>query len=1344
VTSTPTSTAARISYPPELPITARRDELAEAIRDHQVVIVAGETGSGKTTQLPKICLELGRGAGGRHGRIGHTQPRRIAARTVAARIAEELGSELGDLVGWKVRFTDEVSERTRIKLMTDGILLAELARDRMLRQYDTLVIDEAHERSLNIDFILGYLERLLPRRPDLKVIITSATIDVERFAAHFGTPDKPAPIVEVSGRTYPVEMRYRPLSDPDDPHAEELDQPEAIVAACRELAAEGPGDVLVFLPTERDIREATEALAGAVTADGERGVLRGTELLPLYARLSTTEQQRVWAPKGRGVARRIVLATNVAETSLTVPGIRYVVDTGTARISRYSHRTKVQRLPIEKISRASANQRAGRCGRTSDGICIRLYTEDDFDARPEFTEPEILRTNLASVVLRMISLGLGEVSDFPFVDPPDRRAVADGINLLHELGALREAPRTITEIGRSLDRLPIDPRFARMLLEADRNGCAAEVLVIVSALSIQDPRERPAEAQQAADAAHARFADPRSDFLGYLTLWRYLARRRAELSGNQFRRMCRAEYLHYLRIREWQDLHGQLRRLLRELDISVEPLSLEPDTESGTEPGTDPENGPDGGADAGAERQPATDWRAIHLSLLAGLLSHIGLQVEPSPSARDDQRGGNRRRAQRRERNSYLGARGASFAIFPGSALFRRPPRWVMAAELVETSRLWARDVGRIEPEWIEPLATHLVRSTFSEPHWSAKRGAVMARERVTLYGVPIVVDRLTAYTSVDPALCRELFIRHALVQGEWRTHHEFFHRNRELLERVGEWEQRSRRRDIVVDDQTVFDFYDRRIPGHVVSARHFDRWWKAARREDPTLLDLSVEELTNSAAGVSEHHYPSFWSTTTPGAEQPARLALDYRFEPGAPADGVTVDIPVTLLHQVDEDAFSWHVPGHREELVTALIRSLRKDLRRNFVPVPDTVRSALARMDPSRGSLPDELSRVLRELSGTTVPRDAWRWDQVPDHLRITYRVVNEDGAGPGGPGRSGGAGGGDGGPRVLATGKDLGELRARLRARTASAVSATLGEQLERSGLTSWPTDADGRPIDLPEVVRRERDGYQVVGYPALVDEGASVAVRVLGSPEEQRVAMWRGTRRLALLAVSSPIRQVRRTLSNAQNLALSRAPHGSVDALLVDCQDAAADAVLAAAGGPAWTAAGFAALVDALRRGLTAALVDTVTSVVEVLASAIEAQSRLAEVHAPGVEPSLADVRAQLGELIYPGFVAATGTGRLADLARYLRAAARRLETLLRNPGRDREWMARVHDVRAAYDELLAAVPPGRPVPPAAAEIRWMIEELRVSFFAQQLGTRYPVSEKRIDRAIDELTAGRATR
>ena len=767
-----------IDYPDTLPVSQRRDDIAKAISENQVVIVAGETGSGKTTQIPKICLELGRGV---RGLIGHTQPRRLAARTVAERIAEELRGELGETVGYTVRFTDQVSDGTLVKLMTDGILLAEIQRDRMLRRYDTLIIDEAHERSLNIDFILGYLRQLLPRRPDLKVIITSATIDPERFAQHFATDGVPAPIVEVSGRTFPVEMRYRPLTVEVGDQTFDRDPVDAVCEAVEELSGEGDGDILVFLSGEREIRDTADALRDRR--------LRGTEIVPLYARLSAAEQHKVFTPH---TGRRVVLSTNVAETSLTVPGIRYVVDPGTARISRYSVRTKVQRLPIEPISQASARQRSGRCGRVAEGICIRLYSEEDFEARPAFTEPEILRTNLASVILQMTALGLGDIAAFPFVQPPDPRAVRDGIGLLEELGAIERKAQdeqpVLTAVGRELAQIPVDPRMARMLVEAHRNGCLSEVLVIVSALSIQDVRERPAEFQQAADEKHARFNVENSDFLAFLELWKYLREQRNELSSNQFRKMCRNEFLHWLRIREWQDLHGQLRQITRGL-------------------GWDTTDTPAGEA-------------AIHQSLLAGLLSHIGLREG--------------------DKRDFLGARGSRFAVFPGSSLFKKPPRWVMAAELVETSRLWARMSARIEPEWAEKLAPHLVKRTYSEPHWSSKRGAAMAYERVTLYGIPLVARRAVTYSTIDPETSRDLFIRHALVQGEWQTQHKFFHANRALLEDVEELEHRARRRDILVDDDTLYDFYDQRVGPEAVSARHFDSWWKVARRKNPALICIS------------------------------------------------------------------------------------------------------------------------------------------------------------------------------------------------------------------------------------------------------------------------------------------------------------------------------------------------------------------------------------------------------------------------------------------------------------------------------------------------------------------------
>ncbi len=907
----------KISYPAELPVSQRRDDIAAAIRDHQVVIVAGETGSGKTTQLPKICLELGRGNG---KLIGHTQPRRIAARSVAERIASELGTELGDLVGYQVRFTDRTSRQSRVKLMTDGILLAELQRDRQLRKYDTIIIDEAHERSLNIDFLLGYLRRLLPKRPDLKLIITSATIDVERFAQHFD-----APVVEVSGRTYPVEIRYRPLVAfaESDEEGESIvrDQTEAIVDAVKELSREGPGDILVFLPGEREIRD---------TADALKGIDR-LEIVPLYSRLSAAEQHRVFASHS---GRRVVLATNVAETSLTVPGIRYVVDSGVARISRYSARTKVQRLPIEAISQASANQRSGRCGRVEAGIAIRLYAEDDFESRPEFTEPEILRTNLASVILQMTSLGLGDIAAFPFVEPPDKRNVTAGVQLLEELGALTIGDARLTRIGKRLARLPIDPRLGRMILEAERLGCVREVLVIAAALSLQDPRERPAEMRPQADLQHNRFKDESSDFLTWLNLWRYLKEQQKELSSSAFRRMCKREFLNYLRVREWQDFESQLRQVCKEMKIEI-----------------------------GKPAEGTGDEDAIHQALLSGLLSHIGAleerEKEPARGARKPMR-------------EYLGARGAKFAIFPGSGLKGKNPQFLMAGELVETGRLWARQNAAIKPEWAERLAGDLAKRTYSEPHWSKKRAQVQAYEKVTLYGVPIITDRLISFGKVAPELSRELFIRHALVQGEWNTQQKFMRENLRLLEEAEELEHRARRRDIVVDEHTLFDFYDARVGREVVSGAHFDQWWKLERRKHPDLLTFDPSMLTHETADqISEGDYPEEWSV---GDQAGLSFPISYHFEPGAPDDGITIDVPVTTLNRVAADDFSWNVPGLREELVTSLIRSLPKQLRVNFVPAPNKAREflatvpageeALARRPGAMGPVDDRRGRAARGL--------------------------------------------------------------------------------------------------------------------------------------------------------------------------------------------------------------------------------------------------------------------------------------------------------------------------------------------------------------------------------------------
>jgi ATP-dependent helicase HrpA len=1239
-----------ITYPEALPVSQKKDEILAAIRDHQVVIVAGETGSGKTTQLPKICLELGRGI---DGMIGHTQPRRLAARTVAERIAEELDTPLGGAIGYQVRFTGRVGDDTLVKVMTDGILLTEIQRDRQLRRYDTLIIDEAHERSLNIDFILGYLKRLLPRRPDLKVIITSATIDPERFARHFSTlagdDFSDVPIVEVSGRTYPVEVRYRPIVDdsPDedgdpDEGSPVRDQTQAILDAVDELRVEGPGDILVFLSGEREIRDTAEAL--------RRQDLPLTEVLPLYARLSAAEQHRVFGPH---TGRRIVLATNVAETSLTVPGIKYVIDPGTARVSRYSHRTKVQRLPIEPISQASANQRKGRCGRTSDGICIRLYSEADFEARPEFTDPEILRTNLASVILQATAAGLGDVAAFPFIDPPDRRNIADGVALLTELGAI-EGGR-LTAVGRKLARLPIDPRLARMVLAAERNGCVREVLVIAAALSIQDPRERPSDKQQAADQSHARFADPESDFQAYLNLWQYLREQQQDRSANQFRRMCRAEFLNYLRVREWQDLDSQLRQVVKDLGI---PLSSAPGESA-----------------------------RIHQSLLPGLLSHIGLK---DPETRE-----------------YLGARNARFAIFPGSALFKKQPRWVMAAELVETSRLWARIAARVDPQWIEEHAGHLVKRQYSEPHWERKQAAVLAYERVTLYGLPIVVGRKVNYGRIGPRLSRELFIRHALVEGDWQTHHRFFHENRELREDVEDLEHRARRRDILVDDETLFDFYDRRIPADVVSGRHFDSWWKKARREQPDLLSFSAAMLVNEAAkAVDPRDYPDTWR------QDGLELPLTYQFEPGSGVDGVTAEVPLAILNQLAVDAFGWQVPGLREDLVTALIRGLPKPIRREFAPAPDHARAALARLTPYAEPLLDGLERELHRLTGVVVPREAWQLDRVPDYLKLTFRIVDDTGA-------------------TVAEGKDLAALKQRLRPRTQAALAAAAGN-IERTGLRSWTIGT------LPRVFAQQRGGYPVKAYPALRDEGDSVAVRLFDTEDEAAYAMWRGTRRLLTLNVPAPVKALQGRLSNQAKLALSRNPHGSVPALMDDCVAAAMDALMTDAGGPAWDAQSYAALEERVRAGLGRTLVEVVERVGPVLTGAYDVSRRLAGTTNLLLVASLTDIRDQLARLVFPGFVEATGAARLADLPRYLLAIERRLDRLATNPGRDRERTQAVQQLEREYRQLLDQVPTGHPVPEGLRQVRWMLEELRVNYFAQALGTPYPISEKRITRALDDLS------
>ena len=1289
-----------ISYPADLPVSQRRDDIAEAIRDHQVVVVAGETGSGKTTQLPKICLELGRGTTtyrkGRDGKrrprgglIGHTQPRRIAARSVAERIAEELLQPLGEkgVVGYQVRFTDRTTAETRVKLMTDGILLAELQRDRMLWRYDTIIIDEAHERSLNIDFLLGYLKRLLPRRPDLKLVITSATIDVQRFAEHFADRDgNPAPVIEVSGRTYPVEVRYRPLmistgsidggEVDEDGEVVVRDQTEAVVDAVRELAAEGPGDVLVFLPGEREIRDTADALEEA--SSSFRGAGGGLEVVPLYSRLSAAEQHRVFAPH---TGRRVVLATNVAETSLTVPGIRYVVDSGVARISRYSLRTKVQRLPVEAVSQASANQRAGRCGRLGPGIAIRLYSEEDFLGRPEFTDPEILRTNLASVILQMRSLGLGDLARFPFVEPPDRRNVTSGLQLLEELGALRpegDGKDSLTETGRRLARLPIDPRLGRMILEAERLGCVREVVVIVAALSLQDPRERPAEQRPQADQQHARFKAEGSDFLTWLNLWRYVRAQQKELSSSAFRRMCKREFLNYLRIREWQDFESQLRQVCKEMGIDLGVPADTPDADG------------------------------IHQALLSGLLSHIGALEEkekPAPGAKGKRPGP----------REYLGARNARFAIFPGSGLKGKQPAFVMAGELVETSRLWARQVAAIQPEWAERLAGDLVKRQYSEPHWSTKRAAVMARERVTLYGVPLVADRLVNYGKVDRALARELFIRHALVQGEWAAlesgRQKFYEHNKRLLDEAAELEHRSRRRDIVVSEDILFDFYDARVGADVVSGAHFEQWWKRERQKRPGLLDFDLAMLTHDTAEeVTEADFPQVWQ------DEGLTFNLAYHFEPGAEDDGLTIEVPVATLNRVAADDFSWNVPGLREELVTALIRSLPKNLRVSLVPAPDRAREFLRSVPVGEEPLLDALERWCRSTAGVVVPREAWDWAKVPEHLRPTYRVVDEQG-------------------REQARGKDLEALKAPLRGQFQQAMDEVATDSgLARTGETTWVFG------DLPGSITQTRAGHEVTAYPGLVDEGASVGLEVVGSAEERDARHRLGVVRLVLLGLDAggdnTVKRVVDGLTNTEKLGLAGSPYPSVAELLEDCR--AAVVVEAVDARPAVRSqAAYDALLATVRADLEPRVRAVLADVVRVLSAWRGVEKDLSGRADMAMLPALTDMRAQLGRLVARGFIGEAGPTRLRRFTVYLAALAHRREKLLEGGGsigRDRQLMDRIGDLQDSWLHAVAALPEGRPLPERLREARWLLEEYRISLWAQQLGTAQSVSDQRIRKVL----------
>ena len=1258
-----------IVFPESLPVSQRKAEIEKLLSEHQVIVVAGETGSGKTTQLPKMCLELGLG---NLGTIGHTQPRRIAARSVAARIAEELQTELGDLVGYKVRFNDQISDNTQIKLMTDGILLAEIQTDRFLNQYSCLIIDEAHERSLNNDFILGYLKQLLPRRPDLKVIITSATIDVERFSKHFNN----APIIEVSGRTYPVEVRYRPVAEEDD-----QDQLQGILNAVDELQAEGHGDILIFMNGEREIRDTAEAL--------QKQNLKHTEILPLFARLSAQEQNKIFHPSG---LNRIVLATNVAETSLTVPGIKYVIDPGTARISRYSYRTKVQRLPIEPISQASANQRKGRCGRVSEGICIRLYSEEDFNNRPEFTDPEILRTNLASVILQMTALGLDDIEAFPFVDAPDKRHIQDGVKLLEELGAIqpkkyksRDGARLptrakdvsankngtryetcasestekkqgweLTPIGRQLAQLPVDPRLAKMLLSAVDFGSVYEVMIIVSALSIQDPRERPTDKQQASDEKHRRFADKKSDFLAFLNLWHYVQEQQKELTKNQFRRQCQKDFLNYLRIREWQDIYQQIRLAVREMGL---PINSE-----------------------------KAEYQQIHTALLSGLLSHIGLKEA--------------------EKQQYLGARNAHFAIFPNSVLFKKQPKWVMAAELVETSKLWGRMVAEIEPEWIEPLAEHLTKKSYSEPRWSKSRGAVIADEKVSLYGVPIVAARPVNYGAIDPIVSREIFIQSALVEGDWNTKHKFFKQNQQLIREVEELEHKSRRRDILVDERTLFEFYDQRIGTDVVSQKHFDTWWKKAEKQDPELLNFERSFLINDdAEQVSKLDFPNFWHQGN------LKLKLTYQFEPGTDADGVTVHIPLPLLNQVEMTGFDWQIPGLREELVIALIKSLPKSYRRNFVPAPNYAQAFLGRAVPLEKPLLDTLIYELRRMTGITVEAEHWHWEQIPSHLKMTFRVVDENG-------------------KKIAESMNLDELKFSLKDRVQESISAVADDGIEQSGLHIWSF------AELPQCYEQKQRGFSVKAFPAIVDEKDAVGIKLFETEFEQAVAMQQGLRRLLLLNVPSPIKYLHEKLPNKAKLGLYFTPFGRVLDLIDDCIACAVDKLIADFGGFVWNEESFDKLRDFVRENVNEVTVDIAQKVEQILTLTHQLNQRLKGKMDFTMAFALSDMKSQISGLIYQGFVQKSGYARLPDLLRYLQAIDKRMDKLAQDVNRDRAAMLRVEQVQQAYQQLLAKLPKSKPISDEVAEIRYMIEELRVSLFAQQLGTKYQVSEKRVLMVINE--------
>jgi ATP-dependent helicase HrpA len=1235
----------RPRYPAELPIVQRKDEIAHAISTSQVVIVCGETGSGKTTQLPKICLEIGRGV---TGMIGHTQPRRLAARTLAARIATELEGEVGGTVGYKIRFTDRVSDGTYVKLMTDGILLAETQGDRLLEQYDTLIIDEAHERSVNIDFLLGYVKRLLPKRPDLKVIVTSATIDPQRFSEHFGG----APILEVSGRLYPVEIRYRPLSesaededgDADAGENEEAEE-RAILHAIDELPRD-EHDVLVFLPGEQAIRATAHALRGMHAAK--------REILPLYARLSAGEQSRVFRPH---TGRRIILATNVAETSLTVPGVRYVVDTGLARFNRYDTRRKVQRLPIEKISQASANQRAGRSGRTAPGICIRLYSEEDYAARAIFTAPEIVRTNLAGVILQMAALGLGGIEEFPFIEPPQTRAVRDGAVALIELGALDEMHQ-LTRVGRELARLPVDPRVGRIILGGRDHGCLAEVLVIAAALSVQDPRERPHDAREKADQAHRPFQTETSDFVAYLKLWDAYQEQAGTLGSARLRKWCEARYLSPTRMREWGDVHRQLSELVKSMGFSLSDVRA--------------------------------DDATLHKALLTGYLGSVAMKL-------DDR--------------VYVGAHGVKLGIFPGSGLFKKPPPFIVAAEVVETGRLYARTVAKIEPEWIEPLAEHVLERRYFEPHWEKTRGQVIGFEKVLLYGIPIVGQRRVDFARVDAEAAREIMLRDGLVKGELRSAAPFLAHNRQIVADAEALTDRARRRDLTVDEQAVFAFYDKIVPADVTSAARFESWRKIVERGNPRALFLNRDDvLVGEAASVTSDDFPD---ELIIGA---TRLPLTYRFDPGHEEDGLTVTLPLAALGEIEPAPFEWLVPGHRVDKVHALLESLPKAIRKTLGPLRETAEQFSREVPFGRGSLATALSEYLGKAARVEVSPSSFQGSNLPQHLQMRFRVLDDEN-------------------KIVGASRDLGSLQ-RTFARRALESFARLGKgRFERDRLTAWDFG------DLPERAEIPHGSFTLVGYPGLSAEGDGVALRVFADAAIAATAHRRGLRRLFAMRLGETAKSVRRNLPGIQALSLKFALLGGGDALRDDIMAAAVDRVCFGDDEPIRTRDAFERAAEQARGQLAAAAADITTRVASVL-TAHQAATRFLPNAGASTSAPWPEIRDHLARLVYPGFISETPGARLADLERYLKAVAIRVERLRQNPAKDRERAAQIAPLWQQYVALADAE---RDIPNAEMErYRWLLEEWRVSLFAQELRTAEPVSEKKLAEQWAKATSANARR